>query len=823
MGVFLQIVDAFVVNRKPDFNRITIKTNYMKIKITLLAMILASINALAIPSCPTPVITQQPISIGVCAGQFVQFSITANGTNLTYQWQVNQGAGFTDLIIGTPYVIILNGAINFIVPPGFNGYQYRCVVTDSCAQVSISNAATLTVSPPPIVTANSVTIVSGQTAILTASGATSYVWHIGSAMGDTTNPISVSPTATTTYTVTGINNGCTATAIATVTVNAQSGATGATGVTGLTGATGATGATGIDGIQGATGFAGITGAIGATGIAGAQGVQGNTGAIGATGAQGIQGTTGATGADGALNAWGKAGTAGSIAGINFIGTTDAMPLDLRTNSIPRVLITPGGNVGIGAANPLALLSVGASSQFSVNTMGDLTAIKNVPYSFPSVQGVAGSVLLNDGSGNLAWVNVSPGGSTGSNGSNGSGGGNNPNAAWSLSGSTGTIAGINYIGTNDNVDLVFKTHSIENFRINALGNIGVGTSSPQAKLDVNGSVKIANDLTVGGNLTFAGNKTFSYSPASALHPEILGYGKSLETHGGCSGTNPPFFSTLNQFSYLIQSWGANSTYSMTMGFNGNQALIETAGSDLSINNVCGKNINMCTGSNGGDVYMCTPTMGNVGIGISTPQAKLDVVGNGKFSNNLTVGGNFGIGTTAPSEKLDIAGNIKMNGNQIYLAGDHNHGLGYYNTYAGLAVDGPVLYGFSGGALGTNQSGTQNTVLYWNANGEVGIGTDLTSNTLHYKLAVNGGIRAKSLKVEPSWADCVFEKNYSLSTIEEVEQYIKKFGHLPEIPSAEEIKTNGADVGELLKLQMQKIEELTLYVIQLQKEINDIKKN
>lgn len=256
-------------------------------------------------------------------------------------------------------------------------------------------------------------------------------------------------------------------------------------------------ATGADGIQGVTG---ATGTIGATGL------QGNTGAIGATGA------TGATGADGALNAWGKGGTAGTIAGVDFLGATDAKPLDIRTNNTQRVVITPGGNVGIGGANPSGLLSVGASSQFSVNSVGDFTRIKNVPYSFPIVQGVAGSVLLNDGSGNLAWVTTGTNGSSGSSGSNGGGGGGNPNAAWSLSGSTGTIAGIHYIGTADNVDLVLKTNHTEHFRINALGNIGVGTSAPQAKLDVNGDVKINGNLRTSGVV-------FDVAPPLEINPCI----------------------------------------------------------------------------------------------------------------------------------------------------------------------------------------------------------------------------------------------------------------------------------------------------------------
>lgn len=315
----------------------------MKRKITLLAMILVSINAFAIlaPSCAPPIITQQPSDNSTCAGQNVLFSIIANGNTLTYQWQVDQGlgAGFTDLSNGIVYNAVTSNILSISsIPLPFNGYQYRCVVTDSCANIITSNAATLFISLPPIVTANSATIVAGGTAILTAAGATSYVWHIGGMMGDPTNPISLSPTTTTTYTVTGTTNGCSSTTTATVTVTIQgvTGATGPTGLTGATGAVGATGATGADGVQGVTG---ATGTIGATGF------QGNTGAIGATGA---------TGADGALSAWGKAGTAGTNPATDFLGTTDATALSFRTNNVERIRILASGSIGVGTATPVAI-------------------------------------------------------------------------------------------------------------------------------------------------------------------------------------------------------------------------------------------------------------------------------------------------------------------------------------------------------------------------------------------------------------------------------------------------------------------------------------
>uniref|UniRef100_UPI004025B03F hypothetical protein n=2 Tax=Bacteroidales TaxID=171549 RepID=UPI004025B03F len=97
------------------------------------------------------------------------------------------------------------------------------------------------------------------------------------------------------------------------------------------------------------------------------------------------------------------------------------------------------------------------------------------------------------------------------------------------------------------------------------------------------------------------------------------------------------------------------------------------------------------------------------------------------------------------------------------------------------------------------------------GNVGIGTENPQN----KLDVNGTIRAKEILVESNWADFVFEQNYKLPTLREVEEHIKEKGRLPNVPSEQEVKTNGINVGETNALLLQKIEELTLYVIQQQK--------
>ena len=95
------------------------------------------------------------------------------------------------------------------------------------------------------------------------------------------------------------------------------------------------------------------------------------------------------------------------------------------------------------------------------------------------------------------------------------------------------------------------------------------------------------------------------------------------------------------------------------------------------------------------------------------------------------------------------------------------------------------------------------------GNVGIGT---SDTKGYKLAVNGKIRAQEIKVEAAnWPDYVFEEEYKSMPLPELKKFIATNKHLPEIPSAKEVEANGANLGEMNKLLLKKIEELTLVVI------------
>lgn len=105
----------------------------------------------------------------------------------------------------------------------------------------------------------------------------------------------------------------------------------------------------------------------------------------------------------------------------------------------------------------------------------------------------------------------------------------------------------------------------------------------------------------------------------------------------------------------------------------------------------------------------------------------------------------------------------------------------------------------------------------SDGFVGIGTSAKPHT-EALLGVEGAIYAKKLKVtQTGWADFVFNKDYKLPTLKEVEDHIKKYKHLPGVPSETEVKKNGTDVAEIQAVLLKKIEELTLYVIEQNKKL------
>jgi hypothetical protein len=260
----------------------------------------------------------------------------------------------------------------------------------------------------------------------------------------------------------------------------------------------------------------------------------------------------------------------------------------------------------------------------------------------------------------------------------------------------------------------------------------------------------------------------------------------------------------------------------------------------------------------------PATGNVGFGTTTPLAKLDVSvelpakgtynsqiwsnGNPDFNlrlntiwNNENINqeftqrfngidykslafywGNIGIGTTKPTAKLELTGggvttalsNINSTLTQRLNTANPDVSLGMGNVNS----ENPFIQAYN------NSSLTSNRLILNPFGGNVGIG----SQNPDEKLTVKGKIHSEEVIVDllvP--ADYVFEKyytgastlkaDYEMPSLAEVETYTKANNHLPNVPSAQEIKDKGLQLGEMSNLLLQKVEELTLYIIEQNKKI------
>ncbi len=215
-----------------------------------------------------------------------------------------------------------------------------------------------------------------------------------------------------------------------------------------------------------------------------------------------------------------------------------------------------------------------------------------------------------------------------------------------------------------------------------------------------------------------------------------------------------------------------------------------------------------GASNTDVWSISRQTTN-GIGNSSLRINYGTTNNHINPNVITfnANGNVGIGTTDPQDKLQIKGRLTLSeASSMYISPDMTQeGLtGHYiGTYSWGEGHKPIVI-----------RNTVNSIII-NTNGSVGIGT---ANTRSFKFAVDGKAVFEEVVVEmsDSWADFVFEDNYNLMSLKNLDQFIQVNKHLPEIPTTAEVEENGISIGEMNAKLLQKIEELTLYVIELKKE-------
>ncbi|NOU15933.1 MAG: hypothetical protein HOO91_00040 [Bacteroidales bacterium] len=364
-----------------------------------------------------------------------------------------------------------------------------------------------------------------------------------------------------------------------------------------------------------------------------------------------------------------------------------------------------------------------------------------------------------------------------------------------------------------------------------GKVGVGTTTPLVPLQINAG-SYTDNMTLGtatGGFSLTGtNGLFGlFSGVSSDGHVWMQVGRNdaltntypltLQTQGGNVGigtTNPQGRLQINSIRPILFNYnGSAGVYGSEIGFN---AVLNTSVTPNQFKKLGGTSQQggaAIVVDNWGSMYFQTYNAG------TDNESTINYNPQIAFLNN----GNVGIGTTTPSEKLAVNGGVSIEGtNSTSSVNGFNNALQLKNSSGAAIVFNPgqsteLMFGFHTDGnfyWGTGQNAGNSYCMFLSKTGNLGITGKLTTSEVNVKI---GG-----------WADFVFHPTYKLRTLGEVEQFIKANNHLPEIPTESEVKQNGIGLGEMNAKLLQKIEELTLYMIeqnnkmdQQQKQINELK--
>lgn len=413
--------------------------------------------------------------------------------------------------------------------------------------------------------------------------------------------------------------------------------------------------------------------------------------------------------------------------------------------------------------------------------------------------------------------------------------------WSLTGNAGTDPATNFIGTTDSKVFKIKTNNQVRMYFKTNGDVGVGTSTPTSKFHVSGVITATGGTSNDWNTAFSwGNHALAGYLTSESDPQVgantAGYvsrwngtalvASNIFSTGNFVGVNATAAIGASQFVVTSPSGGYGGMYVNTTGATGGQPFYGyAANGNASCWTYFKQDASEFTIYNSG-VRMAVENDGDVRIGQSAvTTSRLDILGNG-VSTSPTINVN-----------TNYTGNSDVRGLNATSISNPGYGIGVFGTggYMGLRgfADATTYTGFAYGVYG-NASGSAGTRIgvYGTASGgtenwggyfptksymnELRIGS--STGATGYLLSVAGKIMCTELRVQntASWPDYVFADDYNLKSIDELEQHIKTEKHLPGVPSACEVEENGIAVGEMQKVMMEKIEELTLYIIALKKE-------
>lgn len=407
------------------------------------------------------------------------------------------------------------------------------------------------------------------------------------------------------------------------------------------------------------------------------------------------------------------------------------------------------------------------------------------------------------------------------------------------------------------NLVFRTGAssqLNRMVITENGRVGIGTMTPLYNLHVAGNTHTTGDFY--GRIHMDDNQNTDAAPNTYINeayfelkkrttlavPAAVGGG----THGGLLSLSPGGGSKAHQLYFGDDGlWLRAHTASLSAWA---PALWHKLLTDENITGTPGRLAKFTAAHSIGDSELFEAS-GNVGIGTTTPGAKLEVAGTARVTGNLTavqnveVDGQLGVGTATPGAKLDVAGTARVSGQteiggslgvgtsapqtKLHVEGDRIR-LSNGAKRIDLRVDGAATDVESSGAdLFLRSTGGRNVFVNALAgDGRVGIGTTSLPNTVGgtdisaYKLFVQGGILTEEVRVRTGWADYVFAPDYRRLPLEAVDRFIQENRRLPNAPSANEVAENGLSLGAATVLQQEKIEEIFLHLIDLQKEIKTL---